>query len=123
MHGKKLFTVVIELINNIYHHGLAKKGTLQIYREGDGFEVLSTNLLAKEKVPEILPLLQTLSRSSKMEILDLKNESLFQKSRKDENLGGIGLFEMALNAESFSFSLEDEPGRPQETKLTLKLTI
>lgn len=101
---KRLFSVLVELLQNIYHHAAeyeetkGKTGILLIGLDGNDSKIITGNLIRQEEVQVLLDHLAFLNSLSHDELVKYYIEKLTSDDFSNPVKNGIGLVEMLMKS-------------------------
>lgn len=135
---KKVFNVMVECIQNVYHHLDAlettnvsgkindKRALLMIGKEDTDYYVITGNYILNEKVEAVREKLERVNKCDKEELKKLYQEILANEQMSDKGTAGLGMIDIARKSgqklgydfhyvnETYSFfSLEAKISRDQ----------
>lgn len=101
---KKVYTILMECAQNIYLHaghageGSAETsdGSISLESNGDGYTIISANLISNDKCPLLTEILEGINRQDSAEgIRNLYNQVMINKKFSNKGGGGLGLIDVA----------------------------
>ncbi|MFP4488197.1 MAG: SiaB family protein kinase [Bacteroidales bacterium] len=103
---KKLYNVLVESLQNLYHHVDAVPGDFEdqdskrfgiivITRNTSGYNITAGNFVTKDKIGKLKEKLEKINNSSAEEIKELYKFILHHQKISDKGGGGLGLVDIA----------------------------
>ncbi len=103
---KKVYNVLVESLQNLYHHADSipkgyhaarpeRFGLVLMERLGRGYRITTCNFVANVRVRELEEKLTRINRSTPEEIKDLYKDILNHQEITAKGLGGLGLLDIA----------------------------
>lgn len=111
----KVFSVFVELVQNIYFHAVEYNialshepvGVIFIEESDDYFEITAANLTEIEKIEKIREKCELINQMDLTALRAYKNELLLKSSEKSDKGGNIGLVQIAiLSQEKVDFQIK-----------------
>ncbi|OFX19939.1 MAG: hypothetical protein A2033_19020 [Bacteroidetes bacterium GWA2_31_9] len=107
-HTKKLYNVLVESLQNLYHHSDLYKfnGTpskyvvFTILKQGDSFKVITGNFIKKDKIHFIKDRIEQLNSLSNEEIKALYKMVLNNDEFSEKGGGGLGMIDIVKRTDS-----------------------
>lgn len=101
---KKVFNVLVECLQNLYHHNeelemdLSKEhssGLVMVARNGTGYSVITGNFISNDSADELRAKLERVNRMDRDELKKLYKEILDNGSFSAKGGGGLGIIDIA----------------------------
>lgn len=102
---KKVYNVLVESIQNLYHHadhvpvGFAannpdRYGIILMDKDDDGYRITTCNFISNLRVKELKEKINKINESSSEDIKELYKEILNHQEITEKGLGGLGLVDI-----------------------------
>lgn len=103
---KKVYNVLVEILQNLYHHAdyipkgyhaarPERFGLVLLEKLGRGYRITTCNFVANVRVKELEEKLTRINRSTPLEIKDLYKDILNHQELTAKGLGGLGLLDIS----------------------------
>lgn len=104
---KRVFYVVVEMLQNIVKHGsnpynsdMANPGIFCIGEKNNAYYVLTGNFIKNENLPELTHKLETVNKLADKDIEDMFNKSLFDFEIDDSKKAGLGIIDLRIKSKN-----------------------
>lgn len=104
---KKIYNIVVECLQNLYHHGeqlpsddelknlLSKSVLLMISKKEGSYTIKSGNYVSKKNAKNLKERIEKVNKMNEIELRDYHNEILNSGTRSDKGTAGLGLIDIA----------------------------
>lgn len=104
---KKVYNVLVECLQNLYHHtyemtqeqqddNLSKKSAIfMIGKEGDNYRIITGNYMLKENIPELKGKIDLVNSMDKEQLKNYYKEILNNGTMSPKGGGGLGIIDIA----------------------------
>ncbi|MFH2096368.1 MAG: DUF6272 family protein, partial [Bacteroidota bacterium] len=107
---KKVYNVLVECLQNLYHHSMAdlsgndtkalKFGVFVVNKKGDMYSIISGNYVKNERVQYLKDRMDQLNSMTKDELKSLYKLILNNQEFSNKGGGGLGMIDIARKTES-----------------------
>jgi hypothetical protein len=131
---KKVMTIIVEVLQNIYHHSLqslqsdidvddAESGIIILRREGDDmFKLLAGNFLRSDDADPLLARINSVNAMTRDELKEFYRKKLAENEISEKGGAGLGIIEIARKS-SQPIIAEIEEVKGKTSFITLDITV
>lgn len=117
---KKIFNIVVEAIQNIYHHNIENDKSseeikfvyIYLTRSNDGYKIITGNHIASQYIPDLTKRLEETNALSKEEVREYYRNQLDTGTISAKGGAGLGLIDMfRKSGEKLNYWFEEVNGK------------